>query len=90
MKARAPTADAMMAADFLHFLLTIFEAVPLTNANSESRFASIHTRGLSNHGNAIDGCTLAADHVLMEAKMVHDVQMTSRPHDQSRRGCVEL
>jgi hypothetical protein len=78
IKAKAPTAVRLMTVEFRLYLRDVFDSVPLTNVNSESRFAAVHTRSLSNHGHPVDGVTLASDHVLMESKMTHDVQVSSQ------------
>ena len=66
------TEDDILAPEALAFLNSVFQHVPLTNIASESRFASMHTHMSSNRGHPTSRQSLASDHVLGEAKMVHD------------------
>ena len=75
IKARLPGGDAhdlMGDEDFLEYLHDFFANIPLTNIDSEVRFAGVNTRSFSSHGNAPSVETLAVEHVLDEAKLVLD------------------
>lgn len=79
IKMKAPSVGALLAPAFLQDLRDIFEHIPITNVNTENRFAAMNTRSLASHGNVVCGRTLASDHVLMEGKLVLDVGLACKP-----------
>ena len=75
----ALSTEDILSPDRLTRLREIYERVPLTNVGAEDRFASAQTRHMAAHGNVGGPETLAADHVLAEAKMVLDSGLARGP-----------
>ena len=72
IKATVQSPDQLLSAEKLRMLNDIFRNIPVTNIGSEHRFASAHVRMQRASGNVGAPASLAADHVLGEAKMVLD------------------
>jgi len=66
----------------------LFKSIPLTNIGSETRFASMQTRAHSSRGHPGIPPTLAAGHVLGEAKLAHDAGLESLLYPQCVCVCV--
>ena len=71
------TSGAFLADDNLRFLRLLFESTPASNIHSENRFSRCRSQIVSAHGNPALPSTLAAAHMLSEAKTILDT--TVRP-----------
>jgi hypothetical protein len=71
------TSGAFLADDNLRFLRLLFESTPASNVHSENRFSRNSRQIVSAHGNPALPSTLAAAHMLSEAKTIVDT--TVRP-----------
>ena len=71
------TSGAFLADDNLRFLRLLFESTLASNVHSENRFSRCRSQIVSAHGNPVLPSTLAAAHMLSEAKTILDT--TVRP-----------